>query len=139
MKNLIRLAATLSAFALACVAHADTETQLGDIMKDMAGDLKTIISQSTDATKNADSAALCDEITAHIATARSLTPLKVGALPADQQAAQIAQFQAALDKLTSQLTQMKADFVANNNAAVANDLTAINATKVAGHKAFKQN
>lgn len=132
------LFATLAVFAMAGMASADTDTQLGGVMKDMASNIQQITAQSTDATKNADSAHLCDLITADIATARTLTPEKIGALPSDQQPAQLAQFQAMLDKLTSEISQMKADFVANNNAAVTNDLNVINQTKIAGHKAFKQ-
>ena len=137
MKAKYLVVATLTALSISAGALADTV--IGDAMKDMASALKTIVGQASDASQNASSAQLCDQMLKDIATARPQTPEKVANLPSDQQASQETAYQQALDQLASQVTQLKNDFVANNNAAAANDLNAINQTKIAGHKQFKQN
>ena len=45
--------------------------------------------------------------------------------------------QAALDKLSTQVTQMKGDFLSGNNGAISQDLITINQSKISGHRAFK--
>jgi hypothetical protein len=133
MKKLIRSLSILFVLGTCSVAFAD----LGDVMKDMASALKGITSQASDASQNASSASLCDQLAGDITTARAITPDSIAKLAAADQPAALAKYQQMLDTLLTQVGQLKADFVANNNAAVQADLDAIAQTKIAGHKAFK--
>jgi hypothetical protein len=136
MKNvLFRMVAMATVTMLSGAAMA-APIDLGEVMKDMGANMVVIMKSATDVTKNAANAGLCDTVLADVVRARTVMPDSVAALPADQQQAQMSQFQAMLDKLSGQLTQLKADFVANNNAGVKADLAAIIATKGAGHKQF---
>ena len=134
----VTLAVAMSTLmSVAQAAPAPKTADLGAVMKDMSKQVLQIIQNSTDASKNAASAALCDALLSDIATARGVMPDKVQQLPQDQQSGQMAQYQQMIDQLSSAVTQMKTDFLGNNNSAVAQDLGQIQTLKSNGHQAFK--
>lgn len=125
----VRFASVLVFLATCSVAQAD----LGDVMKDMASAVKAITASDP------ASANLCDQLLGDITTARAIMPDTVQKLDQADQPAAMAKYQGMLDTLSTQVTQLKADVVANNSDAIKNDLNAIGQTKVTGHKAFKGN
>jgi hypothetical protein len=120
----------------AFAAEADDTAQLGNTMKDMAATLATITSQVSNSADNTSSETLCDRLTADIDTAKTLTPPKIAVLPADQQATQEQAYDQLLDQLAAQVANLKSDLVSGNNAAAAQDITAIQATENSGHSQF---
>ena len=129
--NLLVVAVLSSVFANA--AFAD----LAAVMDDMATNMKTITKQASDSTLNASSTTLCDTVIADVAQAQTFTPDTIAKLPADQQAAAQQSYVALLGTLSTQLSTLKADFVANDNTDAVSELAVINATKANGHKQFQ--
>lgn len=111
---------------------------LGGVMKTMATNLGQIQQQVSDSTQNASTEALCDSLNAAIEQAKTITPNKVLAMPADQQAAQVVAYVSTLTQLEDFVTSLKTDLVNGDNTSASAVIPQINALKIQGHAAFRQ-
>jgi len=140
MKSALACTACLLALLL-LPAHADTRTELGTTMKDMAdathrvqADLKL-----TDDTKHNKDADLKDVATmkADAIKARNFTPKKEASLPLDQQAAMTASYQKDMDAFTADITTLSTDIQAGKWDLARADFQKLMADEKAGHKAYR--
>ena len=117
------------------LAHAG---DLGDVMKAMNTDLKTITAQVDDAAKNDSSAALADDFAKVAATSKTFMADSIAQAPAAQQAAMKADFDQMIDQSVTLGTQLAAAFRAGNAAVSKDLLNQLAALKKDGHTKYRQ-
>jgi hypothetical protein len=106
------------------------------VMKAMGADLRRLKDQMAKPEMNAQSAALCDDLSANITDASGLPPDSIAALSADKQRDALQTYREKLGQLKELVAKLKADFVSNNNAQAATDLNKIIASRNDGHQVF---
>lgn len=130
-------AAVTAAFLLFTFNAFALPATLKDNMKSMADKLKTIAAQSADPGQNEDSAKVSDDFVALVENAKTFVPPKVEKLPANEQPAQIQEYNRNLDIVIDLGKQMAAAFRANNNAKAQSILSQLADAKKQGHQKFK--
>ncbi len=122
-------------------AHAETKTELGATMKDMAGATHRVQAdlKLTDDTKHNKDADLKDVATmkADAVKSHSLVPAKEKNLPPDQQAAMTASYQKDMDTFAADIDTLNADITADKWAAARIDFQKLMDDEKAGHKAYR--
>jgi soluble cytochrome b562 len=93
--------------------------------------------KSPDETKKADYVALAAKMKTEVQTSRTLVPKKVAAMPQDQQAAQITDFQKSLDDLSVTIDTLTTDLQASKWDAAKADIAKIKVQEDDGHKKFR--
>lgn len=137
MKTRLIISALCFALVTGLTAHA-APTPLEKQMKIMGKSFKQLKAQASDASKNASSAALVKQMEDAAAAAEKLTPEKTSDLPADKQAAFVADYQASMKKLEATLAKLSAAFSANDNAAAKTLMADVVSEMKAGHREFKK-
>jgi hypothetical protein len=131
MKPIFALAALfVSALAFADPAPAPT---IASEMKQISALVKQISAAISDSTKDAQTAALAAELPALFATCQGLVPDAIASLPADQQAAAIADYKSLLQNEIDDANKLTQDLQAGDNADAATVLADMNSTKKEGH------
>jgi hypothetical protein len=109
---------------------------LKDTMKAMNTDLRAIAAQVNNPQANAASADLADQFVQLVLHSKNFTPDTVNALPADQQAAALAQYNQMLDQVAAMGEQLANALRAGDNAQAAALITQLNHAKNDGHDQF---
>jgi soluble cytochrome b562 len=115
----------------------EPQTELGAKMEKMQSAYRTLNRNIDDASKNADSIAAIVTIRENAEAALKLQPKTTGAVPADQQAKYIADYQAMMKKTISDLAAVEAALKAGNNAEAKTLLAAVKKDQTDGHKQFR--
>ncbi len=142
--NLRLLASTLLALAvMAPVMHAqdsdkDKDTELGKHMSKIAKDYKKLRSTISDATQNDASVALLTDMKSESMAGIDLKPEKELDLPADQQAAFQAKYQAGAKEFCATIDKAIASLKAGDNAAATDTVKSLGALERKDHKQFKK-
>lgn len=127
----IVISTMISLTAFAQQPPTEAPMNLANIMKSMSGSLKKIAAQVNDATKNADSEKLSDDLVAMTKNAKDLFPKK--ASDADKQ----QQYLKMIDDTVVLAQELSAAFHNNDNAKAVDVLNKLSAAKKEGHTAFK--
>ena len=112
-------------------------SDLSGTMKEMSSELKQIQKQVSDASQNASTIALCDQLSQSIVQAKTFTPKKVSDLPSEKQPSEQQAYGEKLDHLLETVGDMKADLEKNDNAAAQALMPDLLQTKSEGHARFK--
>ena len=113
-------------------AQSAVEVSLKSIMKDMSTKLKTIAAQSTDATKNASSEAIANELAKSVGAAKEVIPSS-----ANDKARQDLYIK-MIDGVIASSKQLAQAFHDNDNVKAADILSQLSQAKKDGHAEFKK-
>ncbi|MBC7464754.1 MAG: hypothetical protein H7256_02075 [Bdellovibrio sp.] len=139
MKHLLIAASFIfSLTTFAQTAAPVLPASLGKTMKAMSTNLKAIVAQATEATKNESSAKLADDFVTLTLHAKDFAVDSIQALPAEQQAAAKAEYDKMLEQTAITGQQLAAAFRANDNVLAANLLKQLSQDKKDGHDKFKK-
>ena len=139
--NSCRACAVLFSLLLLLPAHAETKTELGATMKDMAGATHRVQAdlKLTDDTKHNQPADLKDVATmkTDAIKAHNLVPQKEQNLPPDQQAAMTASYQKDMDAFAADIDALSTDIQASKWDAARADFQKLMTDEKSGHKAYR--
>lgn len=127
----------LTLATLTAQAQAPAPATLAGVMKAMSSTLKKIAAQSADASKNADSARMTQELMDMTKNSKNHIPGSIKNLPKDQQKIQQDQYNKMIDDSVALMQELLVAFQNNDNTKVVDALNKINASKKEGHNAFK--
>lgn len=134
MKTLILTTLLLASSAF---AQMDPMASLGSVMKAMNNDLKKIVAQAADATKNASSAELAADFVKQSELAKKFIPDSVKTLPADQRPARETLYLKMMDDDIQLGKDLENAFRNNDNTAAAELLKKLSSLKKEGHAEFR--
>jgi len=118
--------------------QADSEdSELGDAMSAMNSAFKKLRKQVADPTQNEASLALVAKLRKACVESSVLVPIKVGRLPAAEQAAAKRAYQDQMKKLIATVDELAAALKAGKNDVAANLLKELHDQEEAGHKEFR--
>lgn len=132
---LCSLALTFS--ALPGLRAEDGDTELQGKMQKMSENFRPLRNQLSDATKNADSLAKVATIKENATAALKLTPIKIAAMPAADQAKALEGYQAELKKLIGKLDELTAALKAGKNDDATKIYADLGAIQKEGHTEYK--
>jgi soluble cytochrome b562 len=127
-------------FCLFATTGLSSATPLEQSMKRMSTAYKKLtidLKQPVDASKP-DYLALATAMKTEAQTSRGLVPKKVAAMPQDQQAAQIADYQKSLDSLSATIDTLSADVTASNWTDANAQIAKLKQQMFDGHKKFRK-
>ncbi len=144
----MKITLNLLALLLACVTplvlqaadqpQADSEdSELGDSMDSMKGAFRKLRRQVEDPTQNETSLALVAKLRKACVASTQYLPLKIGRLPAAEQAAAKLDFQDKMKELIATVDELDAALKAGNNEAAAGIIKELTLQEEAGHQQFR--
>lgn len=122
---------------LACTSIASAET-LKATMKSMNANLKAITERVVDASKNAESLALAEELQRSTVVARGLLPGSVTGLPEAEQPGRKALYEQMIDQLSETAQQLVEAFRKGDNAQAQTVIDGLRQQQKDGHREFKK-
>ena len=131
------LALCLFTSAVVSIAHADTPLELEMKQISKAFHQLTLDMKAPQDSAKADYVTLATTIKTESQKARTLVPKKAAALPADQQAAMVADYQKSMDDFDQAVDVLIADLQAGQWDAATKQLAVLKDKEGAGHKAFR--
>ena len=105
-------------------------------MDSIGAEMKIIVANLNDSSKNADSAKQAAQLVTLFTTALNQTPDSINSLPATQKAAAIQGYQGLIQKEINDAQVLESAFQANNNAQAGTILQDMNTLKSQGHGQF---
>ncbi|MCS6244316.1 MAG: hypothetical protein H2172_10730 [Opitutus sp.] len=118
--------------------QADSEdSELGDAMSAMNSAFKKLKRQVADPAQNEASLALVVKLRKACVDSTQHVPIKVGRLPAAEQAAAKLAYQDKMQKLLATMDELAAALKAGKNDVAANLLKELHDQEEAGHKEFR--
>lgn len=113
------------------------DSELGDAMSSMNSAFKKLRKQVADPTQNEASLALVAKLRKGCVESTKHVPIKVGRLPAAEQAAAKLAYQDQMKKLIAAVDQLAAALKAGKNDVAADLLKELHDQEEAGHKEFR--
>jgi soluble cytochrome b562 len=127
----------ISLLSLLAVHPAWSAPDLKGWMKTMSSQLKQLQKQLPDASLNADTIQLCDQLTESVQSAQKLLPRSITDLPEEQQADAAVEYRKLLDQVIVQVAATRKALVDGDNDAAQKIPADILTLKAQGHKKFK--
>ena len=119
-------------------AYAHEETELEGKMDALNGAFRKLRRQIQDATKNAESLKLVEEIRRAADEGAKLIPAKAAELAEAERAKFIADYQGKMKAFGAKVTELEAALKADKNEEAAKILAALSAMQKEGHKEFRK-
>lgn len=138
MKNIFFIGLLVSSAAFSQITTLqNAPSTLAGVMKSMSMTLKKIALQANDATKNAESEKLAQDLLDMSKNSSQHTPDTIAGLPKDQLAIKQQEYLKMVDDMISLQQELVAAFHNNDNAKAADMLNKLMTAKKEGHNAFK--